>query len=455
MTDKEKNTITKSALTDLISDAVGAKVAEVQAESIGVITDLKTKIEKLEAQKEATVQEEKELNMPIYDAYKQAKIEDFATLNISFEPKKHSDQWFLDATPAQRFQAMLKGIADKNESMIVKSWGLSPIFIKQDGTPYKTPTKQERLQCMKMVSKDLNEGTATAGGVLVPPDYRQTLINCLFKDNSGLLGKHTTWVTDTGAATYAPTLTSGSTVHWIGESGTKVESDPVFGQLTWTPKKQIVRTDVTEELLDDSNPAVAQIIQDEHVRAMILDLLYCFFYGDGATQPRGINLDIPAANTIFVGAVFNGDDMKRLKCAVRQDYREGAWFYAHDCVWCIVERFKDTTGNYLWKMGFNDMLTELTPEAMIGYPYYRGVDDTMPISFAETGTGTGAFGHIFYGNPANYIWVVRNQFRVKFNDKFDWATNIDSFITESRIDGRMACDTFSKLEGVRCTLTGV
>jgi len=177
------------------------------------------------------------------------------------------------------------------------------------------------------------------------------------------------------------------------------------------------------------------------------------FYGDGATQPRGINLDIAGTETVFCGGVFDGDDLKNLECVLRQDYRRGAWWYMHDRYVCCIEKFKKNgeTNNYAWG---NDMMdnpmTTGRPMQLLGHNYYPGTDDTMPFGYAQSGTGTGAYGHIFKGNPANYIAVIRTDMRVKFNDKWDWDNNIYSFICEARWDGRMLPHTFGKLEGCIC-----
>lgn len=439
-------------LKQVMREVVAEENDKLRKETSEAIDEIKTEVKTVT---EATTKENPMPQTSFNDEYHEAKqdIQKIESFYTNFKPKEFSEPWIRDGTPAQRFMTLMKGLKDKNESLCMASWALGPIYVDVHGKQFKEATKEDRLGCARMIEKDLSN--AGSAGVLVPPDYRTELINCLYYDKWNIPSQTTRWMTDTGAETYAPSLTSGATVHWIGEGESKPESDPYFGQYTWTPKKQVCRTDITEENLEDSNPAVAEIVKNEHVRAMNLDLTYCFFYGDGVNQPRGIDLDIPAANTIFVGAVFNSDDIKRLKCAVRQDYRtDNAWFYAHDCVWCIVERFR-CNGCAEWTMGINDKLTQKTPETIIGYTYYRGVDETMPIGWAQTGTGTGAYGHMFYGDPKNYIFVIRTDIRVKFNGMFDWDKNIVSFITEQRVDGRMICDSFSKLEGVRCTLTGV
>lgn len=448
MSDTEVKTekVKKSDLENMIAGAVEKAVTEVKAEN----EKLKVDMESLKDETERSKAHENA--MPFFEEYKQAKRDDYSGIAVNTRQKQYSDEWFRDTTPEGRFKAMLKGLRHKDTELIIKSHALSPGPIGKDLNPIRTYSKDERMAIAFEVEKDLSSTGTSAS--MIPVDYMRVLINCLYFDNSNLLSKFRTRFTQL-PETRTPTLTSGSTVHWVGEGETKPESDPVFGEYVWDVKKQVTRTDVTEEMLEDSDPSVAQVIRDDHVRAMTLDSLYMFFYGDGVNNPRGIDLDIPAANTIFVGGVFNGDDFHRLKCAVRQDYRMGGWFYANDCIWCIAERFKDSTGQYIWKQGFNDMLTEKEPETMIGYPYYRGVDETMPISFAQTGTGTGAYGNIFFGNPYNYMMVVRTQWKVKYDGNYDFDKNIDSFITESRWDARMLCDSFSKLEGVRCTETGI
>lgn len=437
--------ISVDSLMDKIGETITAKIEEIKADNEKFKLEIKDEIKK-----EADTTN-REASMPIYEEYTQTKEKDYKEVMINYLPKQYSDQALRDGTPEVRFKAMLKGMRTHDEKLVLSAHGLGPGPVNTKGEVIRPWDMRERLAIMNEVEKDLTSNNSAG---LIPVDYMRVLINCLYFDPYKLTSKWRNRFTQL-PDTRTPTLTSGSTVYWVGEAETKPESDPTFGEYTWEAKKQIVRTDVTEEMLEDSDPSVAEEIRKEHVRAMELDSILMFFYGDGVNNPRGIDLDIPAANTIFVGAVFNGDDFHRLKCAVRNDYRQDAWFYANDCIFCIAERFKDTNGQYLWKQGMNDMLTDKTPETMIGYPYYRGVDDTMPIASAETGTGTGAYGHIFYGNPYNYMTQIRTQWRIKYNPEFSWTSNIDSFITEARWDGRMLCNSFSKLEGVRCTLTGV
>jgi hypothetical protein len=123
---------------------------------------------------------------------------------------------------------------------------------------------------------------------------------------------------------------------------------------------------------------------------------------------------------------------------------------------CCIEKFKKggNANDYAWGLDMMDNpMTQGRAKELLGHPYYSGSDDTMPFGFAQSGTGTGTYGHIFKGNPANYIAVIRTDLRVKFNDKFDWDNNIYSFICEARWDGRMLPFTFVKLEGVECSET--
>jgi HK97 family phage major capsid protein len=440
--------LTMEQLDAKIDEKVALKVAPKEKE----IEELKAKNEELEKKVETLETKEVKSNIPLVEEYKEMKWKDKGDISFNFNPPEYSDAWYKNLTPAQRNQIILRSLLKDNRDMYINTHMHSAITVDKSCKPTREYSLKERLEYARQVDmfKDMTEGSGTAGGVLVAPEYMQVLINLLYYNPKNLMNYFTKRFTTTGATITQPTLSASATVYPVAEGGTKYESDPTTGSLTWKVKKFVCMTDISEELLMDSDPSAAEMIQEAHVQALTLYQHFMFFFGNGTTQWRGIDLDIAAAETVFAGGVFNSDDLVDLHFALRPDYENEGWFYFNRCILQQIRKFQDLVGRYIWERNQNEHFTNLMPGQIDGYAYWQGMDDEIPLGSSQSGSGTGDYGRIYFGRPSNYNIYVRTPFIVKYNGFFDPDKNIGRFYTETRSDGRMIPHAFSRLEGVSC-----
>lgn len=138
--------------------------------------------------------------------------------------------------------------------------------------------------------RDLSVGTASAGGNLVatnllaaqyiPPAYNVPMVvRAGARVLPGLVGN-----------VAIPKMSAGSSAGWISaEGGAASESDPTFAQVTLQPRDLGLVTDITRRLLQQSTPAIEQLIRDDYAEAFANAVDQGAINGSGASgQPTGI-----------------------------------------------------------------------------------------------------------------------------------------------------------------------
>jgi HK97 family phage major capsid protein len=102
------------------------------------------------------------------------------------------------------------------------------------------------------VLKNLSEGTTTAGGFLVPEEFRAEIVRLapiygVIRRDARVIPMRYDTLNIPAAGTQDQTAT------WTNESSTIASTDPTFRQLTLTINKLAAIPSVTNELLDDAN----------------------------------------------------------------------------------------------------------------------------------------------------------------------------------------------------------
>lgn len=114
------------------------------------------------------------------------------------------------------------------------------------------------------LKKALSEGTATAGGYIVPEEFSKEIIKKVVEQSYAMqLNQTVRMKYDTFNV---PSATGGSTAYWIAENATITTADMAFGTVQLLTKKVGAIMQLSSELLDDSDPAVAEIVLDQMSR---------------------------------------------------------------------------------------------------------------------------------------------------------------------------------------------
>ena len=151
----------------------------------------------------------------------------------------------------------------------------------------------------EIMTRDLSAGTASAGGYLVATDNLAGSFIDLLRNRAvvGQLGA-TILPGLTGNVTI-PKLSGAGTAYWLATETTAItESAQVFGQLALTPKNVGAYSEISRQLMLQSNPAADMLVMNDLSKVVALALDGAAINGSGASgQPLGI------LNTSGIGAV--------------------------------------------------------------------------------------------------------------------------------------------------------
>ncbi len=144
--------------------------------------------------------------------------------------------------------------------------------------------------------KALGEGTDSAGGFLVPEEFKATLLARSLERS--LVRPYATKIpmrTDTinipkvVDTTHASNLYGGIIAYWLEEAGSKTLSEPVFGNVKLIAKKLTGYTYASDELLADSAIALESLLAQQFGAAISWFEDLAFLRGTGVGEPYGIH----------------------------------------------------------------------------------------------------------------------------------------------------------------------
>ena len=131
-------------------------------------------------------------------------------------------------------------------------------------------------------------GDAGAGSQFTPADFPNRFFDLLGAASVGLRSGFTVIPTDRDVLT-VPRLTADVTSAWVAQAGTITSTDLTADSITATPRKLAALEAVANEALDDSTPALADIIARSLIRSIALKADIGFYQGSGtAPEIRGL-----------------------------------------------------------------------------------------------------------------------------------------------------------------------
>ena len=146
--------------------------------------------------------------------------------------------------------------------------------------------------------RDLNVGTATAGGHTVATDlladsFIDKLDNAMVATRAGA-----TILRDLQGNIAIPRQTGGASSYWVAESGAITESAAAFDQVTMSPKTVGAFSDISRKLLLQSSVDVENFVRNDLALRLALAIDNKAFEGDGSSNtPTGV------VNATGVGSV--------------------------------------------------------------------------------------------------------------------------------------------------------
>lgn len=246
-------------------------------------------------------------------------------------------------------------------------------------------------------ARDLNVGTATAGGNTVATNLLAGSFIELLRNAMALTGLGVRILGDLNGNLAIPRQTGGATAYWVNEGGAPTEGQQAFDQVALTPKTVAAFTDMTRQLLLQSSIDVEDFVRRDLAISIALALDLAGVSGSGsANMPRGI------LNTTGIGSVIGGangaaptwEHVVKLETAVANANAElGNLGYLTNTKvrgkLKLTQKFTGTNGDPVWERG-----NEVNG--------YRGVVSNQVPSNLTKGSATNC-SPLIYGNWADML----------------------------------------------------
>ncbi len=398
-------------------EAASAKAAEVEA-LLPQLAQLKGAIE---AEKQIA---EAEAELSRIDS-KAGQVPGAATVVVGEEP--------LDRAAVQK-QAIIKFVC-----------GGMGALTDEERKALSPTTKEDRELVAKAAGKGEDKqspltSAAASAGVLVPPEYRTELLR--YMDELAALRPRATVITTNTNQLLWPRLAQGShkfggvVATWTAEAAAKTEAVPEFEQLEIDLHKMAAYTVVSDELLDDSNPAIATIVQSLFGDA-VLDLEEtAFLSGTGVAQPTGIinSAGIGTVARAGAGAVVYAD-LVNLTYGIPPRHRSRGVFIADDTVVQALKLLVDGQNRPLYYRSYRE---DGDAERLIGYPI---VETTRTPNIGITGD-------IIFGDIKQYVIADRQGIAIGRSEHVYYLRDLTVIRVVKRVGGDcLVPQCFAVLEG--------
>jgi len=235
------------------------------------------------------------------------------------------------------------------------------------------------------LAKALGEGTDTAGGFLVQPEYAAEIIDLIrAKAVVQAAGAREIPLPKSGQL-LIPKITGSATAIWLGENQEGTESEETFGMLHLIAKKLMTLLLVSNELVADSTPDAEAVVRDDigKVTALAEDL--AFIQGAGtSTEPKGIanNSGVTLLALGANGAVPGFDNLSSLIDLVEANDATDLKMITSPRLKHVFRTIKDSNSKYIY--------TEPgTPGMIQSMPLYWGIPvfytSQIPINLVKGG----------------------------------------------------------------------
>jgi HK97 family phage major capsid protein/HK97 family phage prohead protease len=154
-----------------------------------------------------------------------------------------------------------------------------------------------------VLRRDLNVGTASAGGNLVATDLDAGSFIDLLRNASALDQAGATVLTGLTGNVAIPRQSGAGTAYWVAESGAPTESQQTVDQVSLTPKTVAAFTDYSRRLMLQSSIDVENMIRNDLATVLALKIDLAGLYGTGSnSEPLGLKLTTGVGSEDFAAA---------------------------------------------------------------------------------------------------------------------------------------------------------
>lgn len=139
-----------------------------------------------------------------------------------------------------------------------------------------------------LVQRDLNVGTATAGGNLVATNLLSASFIDLLRNAMVIDGLGTQMLTGLVGNIAIPGQSGAATAYWVTEGNAPTESQQTIRQVTMSPKTVGAYTDISRKLILQESIGVEAFVQRDLATVIGLAIQSVAIQGGGSNEPTGI-----------------------------------------------------------------------------------------------------------------------------------------------------------------------
>ena len=232
--------------------------------------------------------------------------------------------------------------------------------------------------------RDLNVGSATAGGNIVATDLMADAFIDLLRNRSVVQRAGATVMNGLVGNVAIPKQTGAATAYWVAESGAPTESQQTIGQVTMSPKTVGAYTDFSRRLILQSSIDVENMVRNDLAQVIALAIDSAALYGTAAdNQPRGLKLQSGINTKDFAAASPTFAELVAMESEVASDNADvGTMRYLVNAA--MRGGLKSTekasgTAQFVWEPGntVNGYATEVSNQIAAGDVFFGNFADLI------------------------------------------------------------------------------
>ena len=284
--------------------------------------------------------------------------------------------------------------------------------------------------------KKMTEGDDTAGGYLVPSEFRAEVLR--IAESYGFVRSNARRIPMGRDTLSLPKVTGSVSVSWPGEAVAGTSSQPTFGQVNLVAKTAVGISPISNELLDDAPINIYQ---------QLTELFGEEFAGEednqalnGTGQPFTGILQSSGLQTVTMGsgdttyAKLAFEDLASVPEKVKDSARGGAAWLMHRTLFGVIRGLKDSNGLPIYNPP-----AEGAPGTLFGYPYI--LSDKMPSTSDASQTGKE---FLIFGNFRKYLLLGdRQEMRMAISDQAS-VTDTDGSTSLKLFEQNMSAVRFTE-----------
>ena len=225
-----------------------------------------------------------------------------------------------------------------------------------------------------VLRRDLNVGTATAGGNLVATDLLAGSFIDLLRNRSVAVRAGATVLNGLSGNIAIPKQSGAATAYWVAESGAPTESQQTVSQVTMTPKTVGAYTDFSRRLTLQSSIDIETMVRSDLATVIALAIDKAALYGTNAdNQPKGLTGQTGINTVAFAAANATFAELVAMETGIASDNADvnGMTYLVNPAqrgVYKSTAKFGSGTDATIWEPGntVNGYRTEVSNQVVAG-----------------------------------------------------------------------------------------